>query len=84
VLVLGIAADVPGTPIAGIQFHITGRVLLVLVAATDGLGSVTFPMPLGGVPRGAKAYFQFVWLNTASCGGFGNLSASNALEVAVQ
>ncbi len=42
------------------------------------------PVPLRGVARGARVFFQTVWLNTPSCPGSGQLSASFALDVTVQ
>ena len=34
--------------------------------------------------QGVVLYSQFVWLNTAACGGVGTLSASDGIEVTVQ
>jgi hypothetical protein len=34
--------------------------------------------------QGIRFFNQFVWLNTAPCGGANTLSASNALDVTIQ
>ncbi len=55
--------------------------LLLVPVAAGASGFLEFPASLAGVPPGAQFFTQCVWLNTATCGGAGTLSASNALDV---
>jgi hypothetical protein len=84
-LAAGTGAIPSGIPLLGLQVYLDPTQPFFLLGATsDALGWCErgFPLPPG--TQGLAAYFQFAWLNTASCGGLGTLSASNALAVTVQ
>jgi hypothetical protein len=85
VLILGAGQDVIGFPVAGIRLYVDVlQPLFFFTAVTSAGGTSSVALPLSGVPRGARVFCQFAWLNTAACGGFGTLSASDALDLRVQ
>ena len=85
VLLIGVKDLPAGLPICGITLwvDVTKPFFAALVSSdTKGESSITLPMPTG--IQGAKFFTQYVWVNTASCGGAGTLSATDALEITVQ
>ncbi|MEZ5963158.1 MAG: C39 family peptidase [Planctomycetota bacterium] len=70
----------------GIDFYLDfAQAFVQLPVASDGAGASRVPLPLpASLARGARVGVQCVWLNTAGCGGAGTLSASEALEIAIQ
>ncbi|MGH7150170.1 MAG: SBBP repeat-containing protein, partial [Planctomycetota bacterium] len=84
VLLLGVGQDLAGTPVLGVTLHVSFALpLFLLSAASNGVGVATRPIPIPGGTAGAQVFAQFVWLNTAVCGGLGTFSASNALVLTV-
>lgn len=53
-------------------------------ATSNTVGAANSPLPIPPGSKGVRFFLQYVWLNTASCGGLGTLSASDALDVTVQ
>jgi hypothetical protein len=83
-MVLGLGKDETGTPIAGITAYVDLEVPLITVSqSSDASGVSLAQIPLTFVGPGVRAFVQFVWLNTESCGGLETLSASNAVALTV-
>ena len=80
-LVLGLAPDTEGTPIAGLTLLVKVGLPYFLIPVTATAGGYA-QVPLS-VPSGKHVCAQFVWLNPAGCGAGGLLAASNGLEVTV-
>lgn len=74
-----------GFPLLGLQaFLDPATPLFVFSAAADEVGWSERGVLLPSGSQGVTVYSQFVWLNTASCGGAGTLSASDALALTIQ
>jgi hypothetical protein len=72
-------------PLLGVGVLIDVGALASLLPASSGpLGWAETPLPLPSASLGKSAYFQYLWLNTPSCGGLGTFSSSSALKVTVQ
>jgi hypothetical protein len=85
-LLVGTGADLGGIPVKGAVLHLdlTQPLILTVPIFSDSTGyvQVNGPLPLG--TAGAQFFIQTFWLNTAACGGVGNYSASNALDITIQ
>jgi len=84
ILLLGTKDYPVGLPVIGVTLwlDVLSPILPFAVAANaNGEIKVPIPIPTGIGP--AKIYGQILWVNTASCGGAGTLSASDALEIAI-
>ena len=84
-LVISFAPDFAGTPLLGAVVHVSlaaGPLFFPALGGSAGEASVPILLPAGSA--GVAAYAQFAWFNTATCGGAGTVSSSNALEVVVQ
>ena len=85
VLALGGASVPVGFPILGVLALLDPLAIANLsVVTSDHLGWCEQSFVLPASSQGKTGYFQFLWFNTAVCGGLGTFSASNALEVTVQ
>ena len=85
VLALGGASAPVGFPILGVLALLDPLAIANLsVVTSDHLGWCEQSFVLPASSQGKTGYFQFLWFNTAGCGGLGTFSASNALEVTVQ
>ena len=85
VLALATLSSPVGIPILGIVALVDlASVTALLPASTDGTGWCERPLPLPATSQGKSASCQFLWLNTATCGGQGSFSSSSALELTVQ
>jgi len=56
----------------------------LLPVQSNATGWAEFPLLLPAASLGKSACFQFLWLNTAACGGLGSFSSSSALQITVQ
>jgi len=84
-LVLGGAADRPGTALFGFRLHVgLAPPQLVLNVITDATGESRVPLFLPAATRAARVFGQFVWVNPAACRGPGPLSASDALDLTIR
>jgi len=85
VLLIGAGGLAQSIPVLGIELWVnvlsTFTPVLVLADA-KGESSLAAPIPAG--VSGARLYFQYLWINTATCGGAGTLSSSDALDVLIQ
>lgn len=73
-----------GVPVLGFQLHIDiFKPLIVLVAVTDANGRSRAPMFLFPPFKGARLFSQYVWADTAACGGVGKFSASDAIDLTI-
>jgi hypothetical protein len=85
ILVIGGASFPAGLPVAGVRLFVDVlQPTLMVVGTSDAQGAASVALPLVGLPRGVRFFAQWVWLNTAACGGLGTLSASNAADILVQ
>ena len=73
-----------GFKIMGITLWVPPLPGLSIPVSSDGRGISNLQAPIPSGTWGMKFYSQYVWLNTASCGGQGTLSASDALEVVIR
>jgi N-acetylneuraminic acid mutarotase len=83
-LLLGSVPDTRGQLLLGATIHVNPLppfFALPTTADAQGAGSFALPLPAG---LQGTFYVQFVWVNTAGCGGAGTLSASDALCVTLQ
>jgi N-acetylneuraminic acid mutarotase len=83
-LLLGGTPDTRGQLLLGASIHVHPLPPFFAPPTTaDAQGAGSFGLPL---PAGLQGtfYAQFVWVNTAACGGAGALSASDALSITVQ
>ncbi len=84
-LFIGAAPDLAGTLTSGVQAHVLLTApWFALPTNTDARGWSTVAIPIPSGLTGMTFAAQFGWDNTATCGGAGTLSASNALLVTVQ
>jgi hypothetical protein len=58
--------------------------IVVFPDNSDAAGYAEFDLPLPPGTAGLEFFMQYIWVNTATCGGLGTLSASNALGITVQ
>jgi Domain of unknown function (DUF5122) beta-propeller len=58
------------------------HVLIGIASNTNG--RVTLPISLPASAKGARAFTQFLWLNTTACGGANTLSSSNGIDMTVR
>ncbi len=77
------AAAVP-VDLGGISVYIDLGAVVISTVQADSLGWASAELPLTQVPVGAKAFFQFAWVDPGSCDQLGALSASDALAIEVQ
>jgi hypothetical protein len=79
--------EFPGGGLALPQFTYYIDVLkpiVVFLDTSDAAGYAELDLPLPPGTAGIEFFTQYIWVNTAACGGFGTLSASNALGITVQ
>lgn len=84
-LLLGVRAFAKGIPVLGVTLWVDpvpSFVALPLVSGKEGKAVVKLPLPQGS--RGGIFTAQALWANTASCGGLGTFSASDALEIRIR
>ena len=85
VLLVGAGPDESGTSVVGITVHVNlARPLILIPVASGASGHAQIPISFPAATVGGRIFAQFVWVNTAACGGAGTLSASDALEITVQ
>jgi hypothetical protein len=85
--VLGLSAGLPqpGYSLAGLTLWIgLGMELVVLPALAQSIPYAEVAVPIPSGIAGLQVSAQFVFRNTAACGGAGTFSASNALTITVQ
>jgi hypothetical protein len=83
-LILGSPATQPTLRQGAAIWLDPARPIRIYAVATDALGFVERPLPLGGLQSGATFAAQFMFRNTAACTGPGAFSASNALRIQTQ
>jgi hypothetical protein len=83
-LLLGVQGRPQGWPVLGVTLWLDPLPMAPCSVSSDAAGVGSFSVPLPANVTGGRFYAQFVWLNTNFCGGFGTLSASDALEVTVR
>jgi len=85
-LVLGFGPD-PNGGLVLPQFTFlldVSKPLVAILDTSDAAGYAELDLPLPPGTAGIEFFTQYVWVNTATCGGLGTLSSSNALAVTVQ
>jgi hypothetical protein len=85
VLALGTVGVNSGLPLANLLVFLDPASAPKLYPVTSGpTPYAELPLPIPPTAAGLRVFAQFVFAGTDECGGFGTLSASNALAIVVQ
>ena len=84
IVLIGAKAQLPPISLLGIDWHVALPGSIALPAVSNSKGESLMTAPLTSIASGTRAYLQFLWLTTASCGGPGSLAATAGYELQVR